>query len=940
MNGDDITLAGTGGRATEPAPLVAGARVGRYTLVDLLGRGAMGAVYRARDPELGRTVALKLLVSSSRGHDDRALDSGPLLREARALARLAHPNVVAVLDVGEHDGQLFLAMELVEGTTLAHWLGEAHRDWRSILAVAIDAGTGLAAAHDAGLVHRDVKPSNVLVGHDGRARVTDFGLARHVDAGGPSQPTRDDATGPAASLAITAGLGLAGTPRYMAPERFDGASDDPRSDQFAFCVTLYEALWKRRPFSAVDIDELRAAVRSGRVRRPPAGRVPARVRAAVLRGLQVDPADRFESMHVLVAELAAAREHRRAPTLWLALGGVGVVAVAATLAVPRSSTCRSENDLVQELWTGDDEARVRTAMGRDVDDAAVVDRVVGRVEDRVRGWARLSAETCRARAEDPTTAQRHDRRSTCLAEHARRLAAGIDLLATAAPDSGIDALALAERLPRVHTCEAVPEAGDSLAPPDPAIADAVVRVRERVAEAYAQLDGGRAAEAAARAPLVADVEALHYPPVLAEVALLHAYCASDLGRADEAHASAELAYLVGQSARHDDVAREAAVHLVWVQHMRGEPAAALAWARRAEAALATGGDEPLLHAQLLVILARVFDELEQHEVARELYERGLAEQSAVLGPDDPKLVSAMNGLASLRHRLGEQDAAEELWLRALAIREQSFGAGSSKAAVLLHNLGDLARDRGRYDEARSYLEQALAGFERGYGREHPEVARTLNTLAVVASGEGHDDQALALLEEAAAIWARTSGRDHPDYAAALVNIGDVRLALGDAAAAIPPLSEAVAIMAERVPAEHPTLMAARSALAQSLLAAGRHAEALATGEVALQALALAAGQAAPQTAAARIVVGEALGALGRHDDAIAALDQACADLQAADDAWADVRAIARFDLARALRSAGREPARARALADAARRELAVLGDASGIEAVDRWLTGD
>jgi serine/threonine protein kinase len=269
-----------------------GTKIGRYQILRRAGAGGMGVVYLAHDPDLDRKVAVKLL------HPDKS-DDKRLLREARAMAKVTHPNVVTVHDVGAVDEGVFVAMEFVEGQTLREWL-RAERDIDRILEVFIEAGRGLAAAHAAGLVHRDFKPDNVLIGDDGRVRVTDFGLARDHD------PLRSQ---------ITQIGAVVGTPWYMAPEVLAGSQADARSDQFSFAVTLYQALVGHRPRPDLPLMESGAAL-------------PARVKRILQRALRPDPAARFESMAELVSELAASRG-KRAP--WRAVVVVALVAVAASL---------------------------------------------------------------------------------------------------------------------------------------------------------------------------------------------------------------------------------------------------------------------------------------------------------------------------------------------------------------------------------------------------------------------------------------------------------------------------------------------------------------------------------------------------------------------------------------------------------------------------------
>jgi predicted Ser/Thr protein kinase len=315
----------------EPADrLPPGTRVGRYAVGDVLGHGGMGVVYAATDPELGRDVAVKLV----RGDVARGLASARrrMVREAQAMARVSHPNVIAVYDAGTFGGDVFIAMELVRGQSLRGWLASGARSVADILEAYLAAGRGLAAAHAAGLVHRDFKPDNVLVGHDGRVRVTDFGLA--YSDGDDLVPLEGNTISgeplPDEPLALTMTGAILGTPPYMAPEQHDGGLVDARSDQFAFCIALYEALYGERPFPGRTRDDIARAVRAGRVAPPPAGaRVPGSLRSILLRGLARRPGDRFPTMDSLLRALG--RDRGRLPRRLAAGAAIALVIVAVAL---------------------------------------------------------------------------------------------------------------------------------------------------------------------------------------------------------------------------------------------------------------------------------------------------------------------------------------------------------------------------------------------------------------------------------------------------------------------------------------------------------------------------------------------------------------------------------------------------------------------------------
>ena len=389
-----------------PAPspsviLERGQTINRFVVLGLVGRGGMGEVYAAYDPELDRKIAIKLLRTR-----DAAEAKSRLLREAQAIAKLQHPNVVVVYDVGTHGDNVFIAMEFVEGRTVNGWLQSARRMRREILEVYLAAGRGLAAAHAAGLVHRDFKPDNVMVTNDGQVRVMDFGLARHVgeeteESGGsatltPAQAleiarrldaavdrdatielggsgravTRTPATpNTYLSMKLTQTGAMLGTPAYMAPEQFASARTDERTDQFSFCVALYEAIYEQRPFAGETFQALMTSVTTGDVRPAPAKpSIPGWLRRALLRGLAADPQKRYPSMAALLAALTTD------PTVPLrraaAVAGLALCVVAGMVAMRRASDsrqamCRGGGERLAGVWeTGGQRSARKDAIHR------------------------------------------------------------------------------------------------------------------------------------------------------------------------------------------------------------------------------------------------------------------------------------------------------------------------------------------------------------------------------------------------------------------------------------------------------------------------------------------------------------------------------------------------------------------------------------------------
>ncbi|MBC8070241.1 MAG: serine/threonine protein kinase, partial [Deltaproteobacteria bacterium] len=336
--------------------------ISRFTLLERVGSGAMGTVYSAYDPQLDRRVAVKILDRGRTSSQTR--DAERLIAEARAMAKLAHPNVVTVYEVGVHDDDdgsppvVFVAMQFLEGMTLRRWVEQRQPRWDRIVGTFVAAGRGLAAVHGAGLVHRDFKPDNVMVtDHDERAVVMDFGLAQ-VDPTASTPGHEDDAPPTLRSGKVS------GTPAYMAPELFSGLPATDRSDQFAFCVALFEALFGCRPFDGRTPAELLASMSIGVPKTPADSRgVPRGVRRLVLRGLDPDPHRRHASLHGLLAQLErTVGRRRRIATFTIA---AGLVASASTAAVMggQGESCDPEAAL-ERTWNDGARTELQAALLR------------------------------------------------------------------------------------------------------------------------------------------------------------------------------------------------------------------------------------------------------------------------------------------------------------------------------------------------------------------------------------------------------------------------------------------------------------------------------------------------------------------------------------------------------------------------------------------------
>ena len=498
--------------------------IGRYVLLDILGTGGMGVVYRAYDPQLDRKVALKLI--HPRAIDDRQARDR-LINEGRALARLEHANIVPVYDVVEKGDQIVVVMELVEGETLNHWQVTRRGQWRELIAVYAAAGRGLAAAHALGLVHRDFKPANVIVGNDGRVRVLDFGLVLVV--AGADQPVVVTAM-PAPAVTsggLTATGAVVGTPAYMAPEQLEAGVTTAAADQFSFCVALYEALYGVRPFPGDSVEQLVAAIQARRLTAPASSRpVPGWLRALVVRGLEPAPAARHASMAPLLAELERERGWRR--WRWPLVAAVLVAVAAAAIILPRQqdplAACDGGIDEISTAWGLGAAMRVRALLlaAQTPDTVGQADQVVDGLDRYRGGWVDAHRSSCRARVRRGLSDDSSRRRTRCLASRRVDLANAADVLVRMDRTNVSRALEVVSGLPPIAWCtnDSVLEA-TSEPPTSVATAVSVEALRGTLSAAAAEEHAGRSSHALAMASAaLAEAETVGYPPVAIEAGLI------------------------------------------------------------------------------------------------------------------------------------------------------------------------------------------------------------------------------------------------------------------------------------------------------------------------------------------------------------------------------------------------------------------------------------
>jgi tetratricopeptide (TPR) repeat protein len=764
--------------------LTTGTRVGRYVVLEKVGAGAMGAVYAAYDPDLDRRVAIKLLHVEHSG-DDRATEArARMLREAQALARLNHPNVITVHDVGAfEDEEVFIAMELIRGHTIREWL-EQPRTWREVVAVYRHAGSGLAFAHKADLVHRDFKPENVMLADDGRVLVMDFGLARHTLSGAS---TPDDtqpeisSSSDALSVDLTRTGALIGTPAFMAPELQLNESADARSDQFSFCVAFYLSLYGQRPFAGETLAALSYQVLSGRIRAAPKGsRVPAWVRRIVVRGLDKDPNERWPNMAELLDALARdpALARRRLGLAALALAVPISLYAGTQLAGGQTVACDDAAQRLAGVWDGDvaqktDEAFAATgAVYAETSHA----RARTLLEAYAARWSEQYQQSCEASARGEQTARTTELRVRCLDDRRAELAALTETFTDADEKVVERAVSAVARLAPVEACADVDTLTENQEPEvDPAQAQEVARLRGELTRARTLLMAGRGQRAQ---PIAAEVEAtakdIGHVRSRTWALLLMGQIDADLGDHDSAAEHLTLAYHEAIASHDDKAALSAATRLVILEgDLRERLDAAkpwidsgTAWIRRAKP---TNDETAELHTAIgnALYVAGKFDEARPH------FEDVLELRKQTVGPDDPRLAMAENALGGMLLAAGDPEGALPHLTAALEIKQAAFGPRHPEVAGGHNNIGIAHQFVGRLDDALPHIEKALEIRKATMPAGHPKIASTALNMAYIHSQTGNYAAALPYCQQALDGFEKTMGPDHPNTARALSNLGGI-----------------------------------------------------------------------------------------------------------------------------------------------------------------------
>ncbi|WP_257461836.1 tetratricopeptide repeat protein [Archangium lipolyticum] len=903
-----------------PEALPRGTSVGRYLVLERLGSGGMGEVYAAFDPQLNRKVAIKLLLPGGEGLD-RNEARLRLMREAQSMARLSHPNVLPVYDIGEYGDQVFIALELVEGWTLRRWLKEKPRSSREVVEVLTRAGRGLAAAHAAGLVHRDFKPDNVLVGRDDRVLVFDFGLACEQGTANPQAPAPVDLAEilraepvshdsgsisglhtrePLETPVTRAGL-IMGTPGYMAPEQYRHEPVTAQADQFSFCATLYYALYREHAFEGSGAAALARATLEGRLRPPPRdSRVPGWLRRIVLKGLNLHPSERYPSMAALLDALQDDPRTRLRREVFIAVAAAFLVAVVAGAVGQwhqRQGLCQESAARMDGVWDAPRQQAVEKAfLATGQPYAATTWQGVKRELDAyAASWVEHQREACVAtRVRGQASEEVLTARTTCLERRRGELKALTDVLAEANATVVERAVEATRGLAELGPCVEVEPAPVHLKP-DPQLEARVEGLRASLARARAlRISGQYPAGLSVAAPVVAEARGLGHHPLLAEALL-------ELGQQQAGFGSAEAEDTLKEAVWRADAVR--------LDEVRTEALVALTQLVAYDAARVRDGHDWFHQARALL--------MRTHRQGRLLAE-----------------LESAHGLVYAAQ--GDVGAAEASHRNALTVLEQVSSARGPEKAVVLRRLGNALAAQGRHEEALAVYQRAHADFLEALGDEHPRVGSSLVNIGTTLSALGRPSEALEPLRQGVAIVARTLPVKHPFRSQALNALGFALWKDGDTKQALDVLRRAVATAEHTRGLEHPEVAQPCNTLGLVLLDTGKPSEALEAFARALRIREHALGKNHPELAGSLTGQGEALMKLGRPAEALAPLERALA-LRETHAVPPVELAETRFALARALWASHKDTARAKQLARVAHGALEQPGTEHLRADIQAWL---
>lgn len=920
-----------------------GDTLGRYLVIGRVGAGGMAVVYSAYDPTLDRKVALKLVRPDLDGGSGTPASRTRLLREAQAMARLSHPNVVSVYDTGTVGDEVYLAMEFVEGTTLEGWCAAERRTWREVLDVYVAAGRGLAAAHVAGLIHRDFKPANVLMGADGRVRVADFGIARR------SVQMPESAQGLAPGVlnsTVTETGGLVGTPAYMSLEQFMGLPTDVRTDIFSYCVALYEAVYGHRPFEGDTLVTLVKSISEGRIRPVPAGsNVPPWLRAALLRGLRALPEERYPSMTALLEELSRDRS-RRWRKVAVVVGGLVVIgALAATaweVAAQRAQLCAGGESAWAGVWDEGERREAAAAFTRTGLPYAesAFRRVDAAMVSYRHDWLEMHQHSCAAtRLRGEQSEDVLDRRMSCLDERMASARAWSGLMVKADRDTVGHAVSMTEALPSVQDCAelrtltaTVPE------PADPAVRARLHALRDEIAKVDALGRAGKALDANDAAERnVKAAESIGYSPVEAQAHYSLAQVETRLGHWRRVADALNRAAWAAEAGRDDDLLADAAIDQVWATGFRLEDASVgRFWADLARAAVRRKPDNVLREARLAHGLGGLLATEGHFEESMDSFARSVELAGRASGPDSLEVAGFATRAGQMRANFSQFEGAIPLLEKAIQTYTRVLGDQHPDLALPLGALAAARAMLGRVDEGLELAVRARTLVVAAYGPNHVALSDIGGREALVLACAGRIDEAVERARDATRVCSLAYGRDAAPCFQAEYQVGRLEAARGN-------LDEAMRIhrdsyeRARKALGDHPMSSLALWGEARVLLARGEYAEALATLKRTESTTKAHHQPDSPHIGMALNTAGEAALGLEAHADAKSIFELGLGILEKGKVDPFEI-GLARFGLARAIHGLHGDQTHVQQLLRRAREALSKVGPRGKrtIVSLDEW----
>lgn len=816
-------------RESEPVQVDVESQVGktisRYVVLEEVGLGGMGQVLRAYDPRLQREVAVKLLRANALSEEACAR----LVNEARAMAKVSHPNVVPVYDVETlADGQIVLVMQYVAGDTLRSWTRRPH-PWREVVDTLVAAGRGLAAAHAAGILHRDFKPANVLLSDAGRVKVTDFGLAKPTTrtlSMGSGEHLAAQLVESSSETQTKAGIVL-GTPRYMAPEQHAGSELSAAADQYAFCVTLWEALAGEPPFTGRGLSKRKY---KGAPPWPGEG-VPRFVIDALERGMAPVAEDRWPSMEALLETLV--RDPAKRWKTRLAVAGIGTLAVSTAVfgwqayTAGSASICAGARDELEVAWGDARRAEAKSALL--AEDTPYTQRLWARTESRLdaytRAWVDGHEQACRATSVQGVQSEAVlDLRMACLRAAELDLRAVTGVLANADADVRQHVDAVLDGLPPVESCADIERLQSDVKPPPPADVDRVREARTLLAEAEAERNAGRYDAALERVrESEVTLVGVDYVPVRAELSLEQGKVLDTLGRYEDAVLPLQEAARFNAATSRRAELRDATTRLMFLvgkRLARFDQALAL---RPIAEGLAEG--HPLEEADVANTLALVLVEKGDIEDAESAQRRAFKLRLEALGPAHPSLANSHHSLAIVLTAQSRHAEAQQEHEKAMAIWEAALGPEHPNVSMSMVNIATEYFNQGMYDESEAAHRKALSLRTVALGAEHPEVLHARVNFALALCRQGQWKVCGGELELALALQKKVLGPDHRVLARTHINLAVSKQAQGLFDEARVHMLRGLEISEATLGPDHHDTAVARINIANDLARRGKHAEA-------------------------------------------------------------------------------------------------------------------